>query len=182
MKTLRWTTMTMMTLSMGAALAGASEAETSATAESNRRGDGVAEATARYDGDIGMARTDTRSGPITLARGLAWGFDRDGLTLSASHALSGRNGLALARNFNLSISPTGRVAVSGGRTVSRGPIRRSAGAGGLASSRHGQTTAISSAWGSTDRHGSVRTTTHSRSFKPRHVRKAGKWLRRLLRR
>jgi hypothetical protein len=140
----------------------ASEAETSAQAGSAGRRSGTAQATARYEGDVGVARTNTRSGRVSLARGLAWGLDEDGLSLSASHAVAGRFA-AVARNFNLTIGMDGQVAVSGGRSVSVGPRYRTAGAGGLAGSQRGRTYAVSSAHGESDRRGVVRTKTYSRS-------------------
>ena len=174
----------MMAVGIWTGTATASQAETSAGVSRSRHGATTAEATARYDGDVGLARTDTRTGRISLARGLAVGADRNGLTLSASHALATRSGLSVARNFNLTIGRDGQVAVSGGRTVSRGSQRRSAEAGGIARAGHGRTGASSWAAGSSDRRGFVRTNTHARSFKPRprHVLAIGRWLGRRLRR
>ena len=184
MKTAKATMAALMAMGMWTGMATASQAETSAGVSGSRHGATTAEATARYDGDVGLARTDTRTGRISLARGLAVGLDRNGLTLSASHALGTRSGFGVARNFNLSIGRDGRVAVSGGRTVSYGSQRRSAEAGGVARAGHGRTGASSWAAGSSDRRGFVRTGTHARSFKPRpkHVRAIGRWLGRRLRR
>ena len=123
------------TLCMLCTVAGASggEAETSATAGGNRyRSNGTAAATARYTADIGFARTRSRSGRISTARGIAVGFDENGLTLSASHAVAGRFGLAVATNFNLSIGTDGSVSLSHGGAVAIGPAHRSASAGGRA--------------------------------------------------
>jgi len=161
MKRARHTLGILLVLSMSGIVA-ASEAETSARAGSRRGQSGTAEAMARYQGDIGAARTSTQSGRISLARGLAWGLDENGLSLSASHAVAGRRN-AVARNFNLTIGTDGRVAVSGGRSVSVGSRYRSAGAGGLAGSQRGGSYAVSSAHGQSDRRGVVRTQTYSRS-------------------
>lgn len=111
----------------------ASEAETSASASS--RSDqprGTAAASARYQGDVGFARTDARSGRISLARGVAVGLDENGIAFSASHALATRFGIAVAGNFNMTIGLDGRVATSTGTVLSTGPLHRSASAGGSA--------------------------------------------------
>jgi len=113
----------------------ASDAESSATAGSGRTArNGTASATAHYAGDLGVARTDSRSGrQVSLARGVAVGVDRDGISLSVSHALATRAGLALAGTFNLSIGRDGTVSQGVGRVVAAGPAYRSASAGGAIS-------------------------------------------------
>jgi hypothetical protein len=103
-----------------------------------------------------------------VARGLAWGLDQNGLSLSASTALAGRRG-AVARNFNLTIGTDGQVAVSGGRSVSVGSQQRSAGAGGLAGNTGRGTYTMSTAHGKSDPRGFVRTQTWSKSQKKKNV-------------
>ncbi len=154
---------------MMAALAGvafAGEAETSATAGSSRYGPGNAAATARYEGDHGFARTDTRSGNVNLARGVAVGVDEDGLSLSLSNAVATRHGPAVATNFNLSIGRDGEVSHSGGVAVADGPVHRSATAGGAAFSDRHDSGALSYASGRTDPRGTVRAETRSESHRP----------------
>lgn len=142
----------------------ASEAETSATAGSNRfNRNGTAAATARYEGDVGFARTDTRSGRVNLARGVAVGFDEDGLSLSVSNAIAGRFGPGLATNFNLSIGLDGEVSHSTGVAVTHAPIHQTVSAGGstTASRFGGGSTSVAN--GFTDPFGTARATTHSYS-------------------
>ncbi len=119
------------TVIIGVANAGlvfAGEASTGAWA----RNQGGAGASANYVGQGGPAytRTDTRSGNINLARGLAVGFDQDGLDFSFSHAIASRFGPAFAGTFNLSIGFNGSVSGSYGGVVSNGGVNRSAEAGG----------------------------------------------------
>ena len=64
-----------------------------------------------------MTRTRTSTGRVNLARGLAVGFDRDGMDVSFSHAIAGRIGPAYAGTFNLSIGRDGRVTGSYGGAV-----------------------------------------------------------------
>ncbi len=142
-----------------ASLAFASDAATSATAGSTSRG-GVAAATANYSGDHGFARSDTRSGRVNLARGVAVGVDENGLSLSVSNAVSAPNGVSLATNFNLSIDRDGDVSHSGGLAVATAPFERSVTAGGSAGSSR---PAIAVASGRTDRFGTVRARTHADS-------------------
>ncbi len=157
--------MTLMTTS-----AFASDAATSATAGSNRyHRNGTAQATAHYDGILGFARTDTQSGSVNLARGVAVGVDQSGLSLSVSNAIAPRFGPALAISFNLSIDRDGRVSRSLGTTVADGPIQRSATAGGRVSTgRHGNA-ATAFASGKTDRFGRVSAKTDSKQYRPRRV-------------
>ncbi len=108
-----------------------SEAQTSASAGSHRgQRNGTANATASYEGDVGFARTDSRSGAVNLARGVAVGFDEDGLSLSISNAIAPRFGPALATNFNLSIDADGDVSTSHGIALANSPIHRDVSAGG----------------------------------------------------
>lgn len=137
-------------------IAGASEAQTSAGAGSN----GVATATARYEGDVGFARTQTNSGRITTAQGVAVGFDQDGLSLSVSRAVDTPWGPAVATNFNLSIDRDGDVSHSVGRSVAHGALERSATAGGGASTGP-RGTAFSTAGGRTDPYGRVEAQTRA---------------------
>ena len=156
-------------LLLGAALAArASEAETSATAGSSRfERDGTASASARYEGDVGFARTQSTSGRISGARGVAVGVDEEGLSLSVSRAIAPQRGPALATSFNLSIGRDGQVSGSTGLSVARGPLYRSATAGGQAqASRYGGT-ASAIASGRTDRFGHVRASTHASDSGPR---------------
>lgn len=142
----------------------ASEAETSATAGSNSlRRSGTTAASARYDGRVGFARTDTRSGAVNTAQGVAVGVDRDGLSLSVSNAVAPRVGPALATNFNLTIGRDGSVSKSGGISVARSPLERSVSAGGNTASHYGRPVATSYATGRTDRFGRVDARTNART-------------------
>lgn len=150
-------TATLATLALTHA-AVASEAQTSASAGSNRYArNGTATATASYEGDVGFARTDTRSGSVNLARGVAVGFDEDGLSLSISNAIAPRFGPAIATNFNLSIDTDGDVSASRGLAIASGPLSRTATAGGVTANGRGllAPAASSFASGETDRHGRV---------------------------
>jgi hypothetical protein len=113
--------MTLAGFSLFAAAAFASDAETSATAGPGRYGTGTAGATAHYEGDYGFARTDSRTGQVNVARGVAVGVDEDGISLSLSNALAPRYGPAVATNFNMSIGADGRVSSSTGRAEADGP-------------------------------------------------------------
>jgi len=152
-----------------AGVAAASEAETDAWANSDRRPTGTAGASARYEGDVGWTRTDAESGRVSLARGIAVGLDEDGLSFSASHALSARNGLAFAGNLNLSIGLDGQVSVSGGRSVAAGPVQRSAQAGGIANARRFGTTSLADVSARSDRYGRAEAQTFSRNSAPRRI-------------
>ncbi len=98
-----------------AAASFASDAETSASAGPGRNGAGAASATAHYEGDYGFARTNSRTGQINVARGVAVGVDEDGISLSFSNAIAPRFGPAIATNFSMSIDADGRVSTSTGR-------------------------------------------------------------------
>jgi len=159
---------TMWAAAISAALATAAyagEASTSASAASNGRAPGTATATAQYTGDgRGFAETRTRSGPVSMGRGIAYGVDEHGVTFSVSSAFAGRFGPAVASNFNLSIGVDGSVATSGGTSVARGSAVRTAGAGGFARSGSGGSTAGATATGHTGPAGVVRATTYSRTI------------------
>jgi hypothetical protein len=149
-------------LMTGAALAG--DAHSSATAGSGRNGPAVA--TAGYTGEVGFARTDSRSGPVNLARGVAVGVDENGLSLSVSHAVATPRGPAVATNFNLSIGTNGEVSHSTGTAISTGGRERSASAGGSTATRIRNGGSVSFASGRAARNGTVvaRTdATHDRS-------------------
>ncbi|HEY3243968.1 MAG TPA: hypothetical protein VGM03_11525 [Phycisphaerae bacterium] len=149
-----------MTLLGLPAAARASDAESSVRIGSDQRGTATADAAARYDGEIGFARTQTRSGNITLARGVAVGFDQEGLSLSLSNGVATRSGLAVATNFNLSIGSDGRVSGSSGNVVSAGTAYRAAETGGSTSTRRAAP-AISFAAGRSDPAGQVRADTRA---------------------
>ncbi len=179
---MHWFKTLSMSSLLGLGLSGtvlASEADTSATAGNGRfNRNGTATATAGYQGDIGFARTDSRSGRISTARGVAVGVDEDGLSLSVSHAIAPRFGPALATNFNLSIGTNGEVAHSVGRTVSQGPISREATASGATRTGRNGSVAVSEAAGRSDRFGRVDTETRARNSRgPRLLRPAGRTLR-----
>lgn len=160
------TTLSAVALSAVASVAVASEAETSAEAGTGY-GRGNAEASARYEGQIGFARTNSKTGKVSLARGLAVGVDHNGLSLSASHALSLRGGVAVARNFNFTLGRNGQVAVSGGRSLSLGAHQRSAGVSGYSGVWNSQPTAVSTAYGKSDPRGIVKTRSTARTSSPR---------------
>jgi hypothetical protein len=165
----------MMWMSLGG-VALAREAETDAWARSNNRGHGTAGADARYEGDVGFARTRAESGKLSFARGVSVGVDERGLSFSASNAWATRFGIAGAGNFNLSINRDGQVSVSGGRSVSAGPIHRSAQAGGFTAATGRQAIGISSASARSDRYGRAEARTFSRNSGPKRViRKIRSW-------
>lgn len=149
----------------GAVRTGAAESETSATAGSRAGGPGTAQANARYVGDTGLARTDSRSGRVNLARAVAVGVDPGGLSLSVSHALQAGHGPALASTFHLTIDRDGDVAAGGGLAVAAGPLERQASAGGVARTGPAPVAVVHSG-GRTDPLGRVqaRTWSDSRSF------------------
>lgn len=146
---------------MTSAVAFAGEAETSATAGSGFGRNGTAAATARYDGKLGWARTDTQSGQINLARGVAVGVDKDGISVSVSNAIAPNRGPAIATTFNLSIGRDGDVSHSVGTSIANGPFERSATAGGSTSAEHGRTASTAIAGGRTDPYGRVVAETRS---------------------
>ena len=139
----------------------ASDAETSASAGSTRGSD-TAMATARYAGDVGFARTNTRTGRINLARGVAVGVDENGLSLSLSSAIAPRSGPALATNFNFSIGRDGQTSTSVGTAIASGSRDRTVSAGGSTTTQRNGTT-MSMASGRTGRGGTVQAHTESHS-------------------
>lgn len=157
---------------LSASLAWASDAETSATATGGRHGPGTATATARYTGDVGFARTNTRTGEVNIARGVAVGVDKEGLSLSVSLAVAPSHGPAVATNLNMSIDRDGGTASSVGRVVaedggdrwvSRPGGERTVSAGGRTSSSGPWPTATSVAAGRTADGGRVKAYTRSDS-------------------
>lgn len=163
-----WVSLSTLWLGAWATPAMASDAATSATA-GRGPGGGNAAATARYEGEVGFARTNTQTGRVNLARGVAVGIDDDGLSLSISNAIATSHGPAVASTLNLSIDRDGSVATSSGVSVANGPIQREATAGGQTSTGRGGATAQALASGRTDRFGQVRATTHSESRRPAFV-------------
>jgi hypothetical protein len=157
-------------LLLAASVANAGEASTSASAGSNGRGPGTASATAQYTGGgRGFTETRTRSGPISIGRGIAYGIDEHGITFSASNAVAGRFGPAVASTLNISIGFDGSVSSSGGVSVAKGSPIRLANAGGFARTGGGPAVAAASAGGHTGSSGTVRTNTYARSTPPRIV-------------
>ncbi len=147
----------------------AGQAESSAAASSNGWGPGTATATAGYHGGgVGFAQTDTRSGNVNLARGLSFGFDGQGLSLSSSYAVAPQLGPALAGTFNLAIGTDGSVSHSTGRTVALGDSSRQAQAGGFASPGYAGRPALAGATasGRTGQRGRVMAGTRSQSYRP----------------
>ncbi len=145
----------------------AGEAETNAAAGTGWNGRGTAAATARYDGadgNIGLARTRTRTGEVNLAEGLAVGVDRDGLDFSFSEAIAPRFGPAFGGTFNLSIGMDGDVSGSFGTVVAEGGRTRSVEAGGVTRTDSRGATAAATAHGDTSPNGRViaRTNSYSR--------------------
>lgn len=153
-------------VAMSAALGG--EANSSASAGNGRGRNGNAAASAGYTGDIGFARSDSNSGPISTARGVAVGFDERGLTLSVSNAIAPRHGPAIATNFNLSIGTDGSVSHSTGLAMALGKGNRSVTAGGSANSHRGGT-ARSFASGRSNSNGRVLTAGRSESHAGRRI-------------
>jgi hypothetical protein len=152
----------------GMATAWAGESTTNAWANNGwGRNSGTAGALANYDGGdgIGIARTGTRTGMVNLARGVAVGFDRDGLDFSFSSAIAPRFGPAYAGTFNLSIGFNGSVAGSYGGALSAGGNARSVEAGGTTLSGRGGATAQAHATGSALPWGVVKAQTDSYSQK-----------------
>jgi hypothetical protein len=128
---------------------------------------GTANATAAYVGDgRGQARTNTRSGPVSLAEGLAIGVDRDGIDFSVSYALASRFAPALASTFNMSIGRDGSVASSGGLSLAGPAPIRSVNAGGFARSQPGGSISGATAGSRSDPHGTVVSKTWSDSRPP----------------
>jgi hypothetical protein len=150
----------MTSLALCGGSAWASDAQTSARATGGR-GPGSATATARYEGDVGFARTDTRTGRVNLARGVAVGFDEDGLSLSLSTAVAPRNGPAFATNFNMTIGANGEVATSAGHSNATGGVARTVESGGRATSTPWGSDSAATAGGHTAHGGRVSASTRS---------------------
>lgn len=162
MKRTNWiTTMMAAPVLMLTASAWASDASTSANA-SGGRGPGSASASAHYEGDAGFARTDTRTGRVNIARGVALGVDEDGISLSVSTAIAPRLGPALATTFNISIGTNGESAVGTGRVTALGGLVRSAGAAGGARADRDGAAASAAGTGRTAPGGIVKVKTVSR--------------------
>ena len=153
-----------MALLIATAEVAAGEASTSASAGSTGRGPGTAAATAQYSGDRGFARTDTRSGPVSFGRGIAYSVDRDRVSLSVSQAVAGLVGPAVASSFNLSIDRDGSVSRSSSLSVASGSPTRSATAAGCAGASRIETTAGATAAGHTGSSGVVRVVTEERTL------------------
>lgn len=176
---LRFASASLMSV-VGACSAWASEAQTSATAGRNGgRGSGTAAASARYEGDQGFARTDTRSGAVNLARGVAVGVDEDGLSLSISGAIAAPNSPAVATTLNITINRDGQVATSSGVSIADGPSQRSATAGGATGSGRIAPTATAAASGRTDARGRVDASTRSHVGRGPVVLAGGREIRRI---
>lgn len=148
----------------------ASDAETTASATGGRGRTGSATATAHYEGDVGFARADTRTGAVNVARGVAVGVDENGLSLSLSLALAPLGGPALATNLNFSLGTNGEVATSIGNVVASGGINRAVTVGGRSSATPYGASATSLASGSTRGGGIVRAVTRSDHYEHREVR------------
>ena len=162
--TRRYMMMAMMLLGMWAAVGYASDAQTSASAGRGAGRAGTAAATAHYAGDVGFARTDTRSGSINLARGVAVGVDENGISLSFSGAVANQLGLGFATNFNLAIDRDGDVSASNGVVVASGGVSRSVTAGGGVGTGASRG-ATSVASGNTERGGRVYAKTSAENYR-----------------
>lgn len=148
----------------------AGEAATSASAGSNGSGPGTATAGAEYrGGGPAYAQTRTQSGRVSFARGVAFGIDRNGISFSASHAVAGRRGPAIASNFNLSIGFDGQASSSNGLSIARGSRSRFAEAGGFTRADRWNPSSGSFARGRTGPRGRVRAWTQSRTSRRRHL-------------
>lgn len=155
-------------MGMMTAMSHAGQASTSAHASNigGSRG-GTAGATANYNGapgGVALTRTDSHSGKVNHAQGLAIGLDRDGLDLSFSHAIASKLGPAYAGTFNMSIGTNGAVSSSYGGVLSSGGVGRSAEASGSTRSDPRTATATAAVNGSTSHGGQViaRTNSYSR--------------------
>jgi hypothetical protein len=84
-------------------------------------GRGHADALAGYNAPAGIARTESRVGNVSLARGLAIGYGPNGISLSHSIGVAGHH-VGTAHNFQLSVGPNGThvgrsgVVTTGGNT------------------------------------------------------------------
>ena len=165
-RTIRKSGLCGMTLMLAGVLpALGSDAETTARATGSRFVPGTATATARYEGDLGFAHTDTRSGKVNIARGVAVGFDEDGLSLSFSTAISPSRGPALGTTFNMTLGRNGEVAHSIGTSLATGGLARTVTVGGSATSTRYGSTSAALAGGSTLGGGVVRASTTSDHYR-----------------
>ncbi|QOJ15653.1 MAG: hypothetical protein HRU75_13825 [Planctomycetia bacterium] len=160
MKTFRITFACVALLSLPINALGA-DAHTSATA--NNRPGGSAQATARYSGDHGFARTSSATGPVNVARGVAVGVDENGVALSLSTAVAPGRGPAIASTFNLNIGRDGDVSTANGVSIARGGQFREVTASGSAGSHR---PAVALAGGRTDPRGRVIASTQASSHRP----------------
>ncbi len=144
----------------------ASDAESWARATGGGWRPGTAAAGARYEGDFGFARSDTRTGKMNFARGVAVGVDENGLSLSISTAIAPNRGPALATNFNLSIGSDGEVAASTGRVLAEGGARRTAETGGFAGATPRGAASLARAGGDSGARGVVHAVAHSEHYRP----------------
>lgn len=148
----------------------ASEADTTASATGGRGRTGTATATAHYEGDVGFARTDTRTGRVNVARGVAVGVDEDGISLSVSLAFAPLGGPAFATNFNMSFDRDGGGATSFGNVVATGGTSRTVSVGGGASATRYGANSTSLASGKTTNGGVVKAVTRSDNYERREIR------------
>lgn len=153
----------------------ASDASTSASASSPGAGPGTAAASAQYSGDRGFAGTHTRSGLISFGRGVAFGVDQDGISFSASYAVAGSRGPAVASSLNISIGRDGQVSRSLSRSIAGGSLDRQVSVGGFSSVHRANTAAGATASGRTGQNGFVRAFTQTRTMPPSVQ---GRWPRR----
>lgn len=146
----------------------ASSAATNASAGRDILGRGNAQAYATYDGDAGFARTDTRTGRVNIARGVAVGVDEDGLSLSVSTAFDPKHGPAIASNFNLSIGRDG-ASHSHGLALANDRNERQVSAGGAVTANRRGPLARSTAQASTSPFGQAiaRTSSNTHRSQPR---------------
>ncbi|MBL8878029.1 MAG: hypothetical protein JNG88_02825 [Phycisphaerales bacterium] len=142
-------------------------ADAATTAGVTGRGrDATAVATANYTGEAGFARTNSRSGEVNQARGIAVGFDENGLALSLSNAVEHR-GLAVASNFNINIDRDGDVSTSSGVALARGGREREVSVGGATG--HNQPV-VSTATARTERGGLAHVVTRAEQHRARPER------------
>ena len=143
----------------------ASSASTSATAGYNRYAGGNAAATASYTGEQGFARTDTKTGRVNIARGVALGVDENGVSLSLSNAVATQNGPAVSTTFNLSIGAAGNSAMSVGAAAATGGTAREATSGGSTYAQRYRSGATAVSTGRTSGTGRVVAITKSRDYR-----------------
>lgn len=155
---------------MGTATTLAGQALTSAGVTQFGTLPGTATATAAYNGNgPGHADTITRSGPVSFARGVAYGVDQDGLDFSVSYAVGGGLMPARARTFNLSIGTDGSVSRSSGVSTASPSLLTSVNAGGFARSQPGGSISAATAGGRSLPFGTVTGRTWSDSRPPRLI-------------